>query len=351
MGGLKMSKTMKNCFDEKLTFVNLYNAFYRICSSNRNKPYILKAEMDIETIICNLEDDLRNGKYRHGEYNVFMIHKPKDRLIKSLPFRDRIVHQWYIGEFIKPYFTKRFIKDSYACIEGKGAHLAVKNLQGYMRKMEYNNKNYYVLKGDIKKYFYNINKNILYGILKDSISDKKLLNLTRVILDDGEEKGIPIGNYTSQFFANIYLNELDKYIKYDLKIKYYVRYMDDFVLLLDTKDECQMLVKLIKNYLKDNLDLELNSKTRYFLGYQGISFCGYRVFSTHILVRGTNKNEMKKKINIWNKLYLENRLDMEYVFHSYNSWLGHISHTNGYNLKNKMTSKMIFKEEIEHGKK
>lgn len=346
-----MPKTIKICFDEKLNFINLYNAFYRICKENRKKTYILKAEMDIETIICNLEMTLRNGTYRPGKYHVFTIHEPKERIIKALPFQDRIVHQWYIEEFIKPYYLKRFIKDSYACIEGRGAHLAVKNLQKYMRKMEYKNKNYYVLKCDIKKYFYNINRDILYKILEKSISDKKLLSLTKIILYDEDEKGIPIGNYTSQFFANIYLNELDKYIKYVLRVKYYVRYMDDFVLLLNTKEECRRMVGLLDNYLKNNLDLELNSKTRYFPGYQGISFCGYRVFSTHILVRGSNKNRMKRKINTWNKLYLENSLDMNYVYFSYNSWLGHISHTNGYNLKNKMTSKMIFKEEIDRGKK
>ena len=189
-----MSKTIKNCFDEKLTFINLYNAFYRISKENRNKDYILKAEVDIETIICNLEDKLRNGTYKPGKYNVFTIYEPKERVIKALPFQDRIVHQWYIEEFIKPYYKKRFIKDSYACIEGRGAQLAVRNLQKYMRKMEYNNKNYYVLKCDIKKFFYNIDRDILYSILSKVISDKKLLNLTKIILTDDEEKGIPIGN-------------------------------------------------------------------------------------------------------------------------------------------------------------
>lgn len=347
-----MSKSIKNSFDEKLNFINLYNAFYRICKEKRNKIYILKAEIDIETIICNLEEKLRAGEYKPGKYHVFTIYEPKERLIKALPFQDRIVHQWYIEEFIKPYYQKRFIKDTYACIEGRGAHLAVRNLQKYMRKMEYKNKNYYVLKCDIKKYFYNIDRKILYNILKKRIRDKKLLNLTKIILsdEDEEEKGIPIGNYTSQFFANIYLNELDKFIKYDLRIKYYIRYMDDFVLLLDDKEECKKNLEHIKEFLNKNLNLELNSKTRYFPGYQGISFCGYRVFSTHILVRGSNKNRMKRKINKWNKLYLENKLDLEHVTFSYNSWLGHISHTNGYNLKNKMTSRIIFKEEINNEK-
>ncbi len=221
-----MSKTIKNCFDEKLNFINLYDAFYRICSENRNKKYILKAEINIETIICNLEEDLRNGTYKPGEYRVFTIYEPKERVIMALPFRDRIVHQWYVEEFIKPYFLKRFIKDSYACIPTKGVHIATYNLQRYMRKMEINNGDYFILKCDIEKFFYNIDKTVLFGILEDKISDKKVLNLSRIILDDLEGKGIPIGNYTSQFFANIYLNELDMFIKHNLRVKYYVRYMD-----------------------------------------------------------------------------------------------------------------------------
>ena len=109
--------------------------------------------MDIETIICNLEMTLRNGTYRPGKYHVFTIHEPKERIIKALPFQDRIVHQWYIEEFIKPYYLKRFIKDSYACIEGRGAHLAVKNLQKYMRKMEYRFNCYNIRRKNI---YYNI---------------------------------------------------------------------------------------------------------------------------------------------------------------------------------------------------
>lgn len=345
-----MPKTIKNCFYDKLNFINLYNAFYRICKDKRNKEYILKAEVDIETIICNLEDKLRSGEYKPGKYNTFTIYIPKERVIKALPFQDRIVHQWYIEEFIKPYYQKRFIKDSYACIEGRGAHLAVKNLQKYMRKMEYKNKKYYILKCDIKKFFYNIDREVLYSILKRVINDKKLLSLTEVILNDDDDKGIPIGNYTSQFFANIYLNELDKFIKYNLRIRYYVRYMDDFVLLLNSTEECKKTVDTLRKFLKDNLKLELNNKTRYFPGYQGVSFCGYRVFSTHILVRGSNKNKMKRKITKWNKLYKEGKIDLKKVQSSYNSWLGHISHTNSYNLKNRMTERMIFGKEVFDGK-
>lgn len=342
-----MSKTIKNCFDEKLNFINLYDAFYRICSEDRNKEYILKAEINIETIICNLEEDLRNGTYKPGEYRVFTIYEPKERVIMALPFRDRIVHQWYVEEFIKPYFLKRFIKDSYACIPTKGVHIASYNLQRYMRKMEINYGDYFILKCDIEKFFYNIDKTVLFGILEDKISDKKVLNLSRVILDDLEGKGIPIGNYTSQFFANIYLNELDMFIKHNLRVKYYVRYMDDFVLLLRNREECKVIRDRISEFLGSRLKLRLNRKTCYFPSVCGVNFCGYRIYSTHILVMGSNKNKMKKRIGKWNNMYLNNELDYGMVRNSYNSWLGHISHVNGYNLRKRMSDRMLFKKEME----
>ena len=347
MDGLKMSKTIKNCFDDKLSFINLYNAFYRVCKDDRNKKYILKAEIDIETIICNLEDELRNGTYRPGKYRIFTIYEPKERIIMALPFRDRIVHQWYVEEFIKPYFLKRFIKDSYACIPTKGVHSAVCNLQKYMRKIGFNNRNYFILKCDIEKFFYNIDKVVLFNILKEKITDKKVIDISRILLDDLEGSGIPIGNYTSQFFANIYLNELDMFIKHNLRVKYYVRYMDDFVLLLNNRGECKFVRDKISEFLDSKLKLKLNRKTKYFPSSCGVNFCGYKVYSTHILISGNNKNKMKKKINRWNRLYLSGELDFDMVRNSYNSWLGHISHVNGYNLEKRMSDRMLFKMEME----
>ena len=161
MGGLPMSKTIKYCFDDKLTYINLYNAYYRICKNKRNKDYILEYEIDLETNLTNLLNDLKDNKYKPGKYREFIIYEPKERIIKALPFKDRIVHQWYIQEFIKPYILKRFIIDTYSCIDNRGTHKAVDKLQKYMRIMNRNNSDYYVLKCDIKKFFYSIKRNIL----------------------------------------------------------------------------------------------------------------------------------------------------------------------------------------------
>lgn len=220
-----MSKTLKNCFYKNLTFEKMLAAHKR-AKKNKHKKEIILYEMDLETNLTNLIDDIKNFKYKIGNYKEFKVYEPKMRIIKSLPYRDRIVHQWYIEEFIKPFFGKRFIYDTYACLDNKGSHKAMKRVQKFMRQMKYTNSEYYIIKCDIKKYFYNIDRKILFKILTKYISDKKLLNFTNVLLENEDIIGIPIGNYTSQFFANIYLSELDHYIKEKLQIKYYVRYMD-----------------------------------------------------------------------------------------------------------------------------
>ena len=205
-----------------------------------------------------------------------------------------------------------------------------------MRMCEKEYEHYWILKCDIKKYFYNINPNILYSILQKYIADPDLLEFTKVLIFDSRTDkavGIPIGNYTSQFFANIYLNELDQYIKRTLKVKYYIRYMDDFVIFIPNKEDCVILKDLIEDFLSEKLNLTLNSKSRYFPCTMGVNFCGYRIFSTHKLLRVSSKKNIKKNIKIWNSLYKQNNLNIPLAMQSLNSWLGHVSHCNAYKLK------------------
>ena len=343
-----MPKTIKNVFIKKLTFERMIEAHYRAVKGKRNKKEIINYEIDLETNITNLINNIKKNTYKQGKYREFIVYEPKQRLIKSLPYQDRIVHQWYVEEFIKDFYYKRFIKDTYACIKDRGTHKAVDNVQKYMRKMKRVNKNYYVLKCDIKKYFYNIDKEILINILGKSIKDIKLLNFTKLILEDGNKKGIPIGNYTSQWFANIYLNELDHYVKDFLRIKYYVRYMDDFIILLDSKNECKDVINKIKIFLKLNLHLELNKKSRYYPNKLGIDFCGYKIFETHRLLRKRSKKKIKKKIKVWNYLKMEERLDSHKMLLCWNSWIGHANHSNSYNFINKIHKNIIENENLKY---
>ncbi len=342
-----MPKTIKRCFDDKLTFKNMLDAHYRAREGKRKKKEIILFEMDLETNIIRIIDEIRNNTYKFGKYREFKVYEPKERIIKSLPYRDRIVHQWYIEEFIKPYFYKRFINDTFACLDNRGTHLAVKRVQKYMRIMKRKYGSYYVLKCDVKKYFYSIDKEILIDILSKKISDKKLLNFSKIILDDGEPLGIPIGNFTSQYFANIYLNELDHYIKEELRVVYYVRYMDDFILLLEDKDTCRLLLNKIKEFLDEKLHLSLNAKSRYFKNIKGINFCGYRIFETHILLRKRFKKKVYKNIRLWKRLAVSKQFNSQKFMLSYNSFKGHASHANSYNFFRKVDTRIHNLKEFE----
>ena len=331
-----MSKSIKNCFDKRLTFEKLLEAEKRARKNKGNKKEILEFEMDLESNLVSLLKELKDGSYKLGKYREFVIKEPKERLIKSLPFRDRVVQQWYVEEFIKPFFVPRMISDSYACIEKRGTHKAVDKVQRYMKKVKKEFPNYYVLQCDVKKFFFSLDRNKLFSILKRKIKDKKLLELTKKFIFDNEDRiSIPIGNYTSQYFGNIYLNELDWYIKDKLKIKYYVRYLDDMILFGRSKKECRILKEKIGAFL-DYLGLEYNPKSRYYPGRLGIDFCGYRIFEKYRLVRKRSIKKIKKKIRMWKKLRIIGALDKKKVKRCFNSWCSHIKYASSYHLKIKI---------------
>lgn len=323
-----MPKTIRNCYYRKLTFDNLYNAYIRASLNKRNKRSVIKFSVDLETYLSNIYNELYNNSYKSSKYREFIIYEPKKRIIKALPFRDRIVHQWYIEEFIKPYIVPRFIEDSYACIIGKGTHQAILKLNKYMRIMNKKYGEYYIIKFDISKYFESIDKNILYKIMMKYISDKYLLNLTYNIIFDNDFNGIPIGNYTSQYFANIYLNELDYYAKFDLKLDYYIRYMDDFIVLVKDKIDAKRIYCLIESFVNDQLNLKLNRKSRYYPSRLGCDFCGYILYNDYKLIRKRSIKGMRNKIYDFKKGIVSfDEIELSFV-----SWCGHARHANSYKV-------------------
>lgn len=341
-----MPKKIKNCFYKSLTFDKLIAAHKRARKHKAYKNEIIEFEFNLENNITNLLNNIKNKKYRLGKYREFKVYEPKERIIKALPYPDRIVHQWYVEEFIKPYILPKFISTSFACIPERGTHKSALQIEKYMRIFKRNYGDFWILKCDISKFFYNINPNILFDIMKKYISDKALLDFTRLLIFDSREDfdkiGIPIGNYTSQFFANIYLNEMDQYVKRVLKIKFYVRYMDDFIFLQKTKDECVKLKKIIEEFLDSHLGLKLNEKSKYYPYKMGVNFCGYRIFVTHRLLRLNSKKKIKRSIKKWNYLYTHNHLSIFYTMQSLNSWLGHSSHCDSYKLQRKVLNSCNF---------
>lgn len=264
-----MAKTIRHEFDKYLTYDNLMKAHLLSRKGKNCKKEVILFNLKQEEYIRWLYEQLKNGTYTHGGYRIFYIQYPKRRKIEASRYMDRIVHRWIVDSFLNRYFVNQFINTSYACIKNRGMHKASIDVQNTMKHCKRIWQNYYILKMDIRKYFQNIDKDILMNILKRKVKEEKLVKLLeKIVYSNSGKKGLPIGNYTSQIFANIYLNEIDQYIKHELKVKYYFRYMDDSILFVKTKKEAIELLEKIKNYLKIKLELELNDKTQIFKSNQ-----------------------------------------------------------------------------------
>ncbi len=332
-----MPKTIRNKYDEKLTYENLMKSHIESRKNKSTKKDIILFNLKQEEYIRYLYDELKNLTYRHGGYYVFYVHEPKLRKIQKSKYIDRIVHRWVVDNFLYDAFIPQFITTTYACIKDRGMHKACVDVKKAMVHCKNIWNEYYILKMDVKKYFQSINKKKLLEIISRKIKDKKVIwLLNEIIFSEGNEVGIEIGNYTSQIFANIYLNEVDQYIKHKLKIKYYYRYMDDSVIFVKTKEEANNTLKQIRKFLKDELYLELNQKTQIFKNKQGVNFCGYKINEYRIKIRDKGKKKLKKKIRkLKGKIkagIITSKQAQKYIC----GHLGYIKYANIYNLCNKV---------------
>lgn len=292
-----MPKTMRNQYNKQLTYEKLMEAHNKSKKGKGLRKEIILFNLKQEEYIMWLYEQLKNKTYIHGGYTKFFVTEPKIRKIEKSRYIDRIVHRWVVDNFLEPAFVPQFIPTSYACLKGKGMHRAAIYVQNTMKHCKRIWEEYYILKMDVAKYFDNINKNILLKILERKIKDQDLLWLIgQILFAQKREKGLEIGNYTSQMFANIYLNEVDQYIKHSLKIKYYCRYLDDSVLMVKTKKEAKEILERIRLFLKENLELELNQKTQIFKSKQGVNFCGYKINEYRMKIRDKGKRKLKRKI-------------------------------------------------------
>ena len=292
-----MPKTIRNEFDKKLSYENLMKAHKLSRKGKGYRKELILFNLKQEEYIMWLYEKLKNRTYTHSGYTTFYVTEPKLRKIEKSIYMDRIVHRFVVDNFLEPYFVPTFIQTSYACLKKRGMHKACLDVQNTMKHLERTWKEYYILKMDVRKYFQNIDKDILYKILARKIQDDKLLWLLKEIIYSNEgKKGLAIGNYTSQMFANIYLNEVDQYIKHVLHVKYYFRYLDDSIAMFRTKEEAKKALSKIKKFLKQNLELELNEKTQIFENKQGINFCGYKINPYRLKIRDRGKRKLKKKV-------------------------------------------------------
>lgn len=339
-----MPKRYGDLYTKIIDIKNLYKAYMLARRGKRYKNEVIRYKLDLYENLSILYKELKTLTYKTGEYKKFYIYEPKQRLIEALPFKDRVC-QHALYNVIEPIFNRIFIYDSYACRKGKGMHSGAKRVQYFMRLAKRNWNDVWILKADVRKYFDSVDHKILYEIIQKKIKCKDTLWLIKQIIDskdNSENKGIPVGNLTSQLFANIYLNELDQYIKRELKIKYYVRYMDDFIVFCDSKEKLKEILHKIKVFLKEKLKLELNSKTNIFPLNQGVNYLGYRIFPTHMLLREKSKKKMKRKMKAFQKKYKEGKITLEQITRCVVSWKGHAKHAATYNLQNKIFEKYYF---------
>lgn len=317
-------------YENIISLENLLLAWEEFLRGKRQKKDIQEFSLNLMANIISLHEDLKNSTYKHGSYYPFKISDPKPRQIHKASVRDRLLHH-AIHRKLYPFFDKRFTADSYSCRVGKGTHKAMERFQRFFWKVSKNNtRTCWVLKCDIRKFFASVDQEVLIKILKKYTLDSKILELLEKIIksfDSGiPNKGLPLGNLTSQLLVNIYMNEFDQFVKQKLKQKYYIRYADDFVFLSRDKDYLEKLIPQIQEFLGNELKLQLHPDKVYIKTFaSGVDFLGWVHFPDHRVLRTMTKKRMMKKLSKDSKPKV------------LNSYLGLLSHGNTEKLKSRIT--------------
>lgn len=318
------------------------------CRSGRswkNNTCLFTSDLYINCDI--LRDELLTGEYKHSGYNSFDIFEPKQRRIKSIKFRDKVVQKTFCDKALSPIVEKILIYDNFACRKGKGTHAAIERTKQFLRRAYFENgSDFYVLKCDIEKYFDSIDHEVLISKTSKLPLSEDLHKLLRdIIKSTGGNKGVPLGNQTSQILSIFFLDEFDKFVKQDLGIRFYLRYMDDFILFSNDKAYLQYCKKRIISKLAE-LKLTLNNKSNIFPIKNGFDFLGFHFYLTKtgkivMKVRRASKERMRRKLKKFKELIENRKMNVLDVKMSYDSWKGHASHGNSYYLIKK------FDDEIE----
>lgn len=322
-------KRVGNIYNEIISLENLKLADEK-ARRGKLKSYGVKLhDKNREGNILKLHEQLKNKIYKTSEYNIFKIYEPKERDIYQLPYYpDRIVHH-AVMNILEPIWVSIFTSDTFSCIKGRGIHGCWKKVKDALRDVDNTT---YCLKIDIKKYYPSINHDILKCLIRKKIKCNDTLELLDEIIDSAE--GVPIGNYLSQYFANIYLTYFDHWIKEKMKVKYYFRYADDMVFLHSDKEELRKILNEVRAYLKNELELELKHNYQIFpTQKRGIDFVGYVFFQDHILIRKSIKQNFYRKVAKLQKRKLNNKEFKQGIA----GWLGWCKYSDSINLLNKIT--------------
>jgi len=343
-------KTHKHLFEKLYSRENLENAYWKARKRKSNNPRVQEFEKHWQLHLATLHRELKTKTYQPRPLRKFILRDPKTRTICVSDFRDRVVHHALIN-IIQPIFEPRFICDSYASRRGKGTLHALRRLDVFIKKATHNGKCPpdaqnanavcgFALKADVKHYFDTVDHSVLLDIIKNFIKDAEVLWLVKTILNNNPAgtpgKGMPLGNWTSQFFANIYLNELDQYVKHELKAKFYIRYVDDFIILHRSKTKLQDYQKCINEFLqKLKLELHPDKCSITPLG-SGISFLGFRVFYYYKLVRQRNFRKIINKIDVLLDQYECGAKNAMEILERLNGWNAYAMQGNTHNLRERL---------------
>jgi len=345
-------KVFHSLYSQITSVENLFQAWEEFKKGKLRKLDVGRFERNLEDNLFSIYKELMEKTYKHNPYIGFYITDPKQRHIHKAEVRDRIVHH-ALFKVLNPLFDNTFISDSYSCRKGYGTHKGFKKLVIYARKVSKNyTRNCWALKCDIKKFFDSVDHDILLRIIKGKIEDENTLWLLEEIIQSyeaenkdchpsfamtGNRRGIPIGNLTSQLFANIYLNELDQYIKHKLKVKYYLRYADDFILLSSSKELLETYLCEIEQFLQEKLKLSLHPRKTVFKKLSwGIDFVGYIALPHYEVLRTKTKRRIFKQIKKKIELYKSGNITKQEFEQSHASYFGILTHANTYKIKKEL---------------
>lgn len=320
-------------FEKFVSIDHLFQSWEEFKRGKRKRKDVQYFGRHLEDNIFQIQQELSSLQYLHAQYDQFYVTDPKQRRISKATVKDRIVHQ-ALYAVLNDILDKKFIFHSLSCRIGKGTHVGIVQLRRMLRKVSANGtRSCYALKMDIRRFFDTVDHQILKNLLRRNIGDEKILTITERIIDgfkiEGSTAGIgiPLGNVTSQLFANLYLHELDRFIKHGLKEKSYLRYCDDFILAANSKSHLEGLIDPIQTFLSENLRLKLHPGKMIIKKLtQGIDFVGYVLFPRHTLVRAKTKKRMKKRLKEAFELYMMGKIEAQSMDQRLQSYLGILSH-------------------------
>ena len=342
-------------WEQLISFESLLRAADKARQGKRFRPAVAAFHFDQERALWKLHEELSTKSYRPGAYRSFFIYEPKQRQISAAPYRDRVVHH-VLTRVLEPIFEPTFIHDSYACRQGKGTHAAVDRCQQFARRFRY------VLKADIQKFFPSLDHEIAKELVARKIKDPDVLWLVGQIIDHSNpqeavrnwfpgddlftpserRRGIPIGNQTSQFFSNVYLDPLDHFVKERLGIKGYVRYVDDFLIFSDDKSHLADVKEQLQHFLV-HLRLRLHpKKSVVFPVKEGVRFLGYRVFPTHRLLVKENVRRFRRRVRTMQREYAAGQVSFREICQRLTSWSGHAKQADTFRLRGRLFDTISF---------